>query len=331
MNDAGEKLKEITRLLLATELDYSIVRNACASLAALFCELTGFEFDSKENQEHIYTYAGLAVSPYAAAFCITDMMRTRSFLLGIKEAIDTKLKENNGHPVTVLYAGTGPFASLLTPLTTVFTPSQLQLVLLDINPISINFLQKLIQQLKLQPYIIDVLQTDALKYIIPEQHQPDILVSETMKPGLQKEPQVSIVVNLLPQCNRNPFLIPELIKVEACLVGNRIKYPDAVKCLKSLLELDTETARQIKIFPDDVPVISKGIAITIEEQPMSSFSKLVLYTTVKVFNSHWLHYNETSLTIPHHLMDLAAIKKYPAHLLFKYIMEKEPGFLLSVL
>lgn len=147
MNDVKERLKEITQLFLAPELNYSVVRNACALLSALFCEVTGFEFDSKENQEHICTHAGLAVSPYAAAFCITDMMRTRGFLLGIKEAIEKKLKENNGKPVIVLYAGTGPFASLLTPLTTVFSPSQLQLVLIDINTISINFLQKLIHQL----------------------------------------------------------------------------------------------------------------------------------------------------------------------------------------
>jgi hypothetical protein len=97
------------------------------------------------------------------------------------------------------------------------------------------------------------------------------------------------------------------------------------------LELDTETAMWIKNTPDNVPVIDEGITMTIDEQPLPSFSSLVLYTTIRVFKNHWLHFNETSLTIPHHLMDLSAIKEYPVHLLFKYKMEHEPGFLLSII
>ncbi|MGB3006258.1 MAG: hypothetical protein WBC06_07105 [Chitinophagaceae bacterium] len=119
--------------------------------------------------------------------------------------------------------------------------------------------------------------------------------------------------------------------MESCLDGNLINNPDAIKTLKTLLELDAETARKIKNTPDDVLVITEGITITIEEQPLPPFSKLELQTTIQVFNNHWLRFNETSLTIPHHLMNLADIKKYPAHLLFKYKMEQEPGFRLSII
>jgi hypothetical protein len=74
------------------------------------------------------TPAGLAIDTRSAALCIFDMMRTRKFLLGIRDAIDEKLRIDPGQPVTILYAGTGPFATLLTPLITVFRPDQLQMV-----------------------------------------------------------------------------------------------------------------------------------------------------------------------------------------------------------
>ena len=331
MSDPFLQLKKITDELLSPSTDYFHIRQAVHSLKDLFCEATGFDLNAKENQQHISTDTGLAVSPYAAAFCITDMLRTRNFLLGIKEAIHVKLKENPDRPVIVLYAGTGPFATLLTPLTTVYNPSQLQLVLMDINPISIEHLQKVIQQLNMASYIIDVVEADALSYIIPEMHQPDILVSETMKPGLHKEPQVSIVANLLSQCNRHPFLIPELITVEACLIGNIANDSNAIITLQTLLELDAATALSIRNNPADVPAFVNGIEIQISEKPADPYKRLGLKTTITVFNHHRLHFNESSLTVRHVLMNLEEIKKFPARLLFKYKMENEPGFIVTEL
>jgi len=330
VNNSIQTLKTITDELLAPKIDYTLVRNACATLSVFFYNLTSFDLKTRENQQHISTGAGLAISPCAAAFCITDMMRTRNFLHGIKEAIDTKLNENPSRPITVLYAGTGPFATLLTPLITIYAPSQLQLVLMDINPLSIGYLQKLIQQLDAHSYIIDIVQADALSYIIPEKHQPDIIVSETMKPGLRKEPQVSIVAGLLPQCKRNPILIPGLIKVEACHIGNLLKNPDALIVLQTLLELNVETALQINNNPGDMAVLADGIIVTIAE-PLPVYTQLVLGTSINVFNKHWLHLNESGITLPHKIMDISNIKKFPARLLFRYEIKKEPGFSVSVL
>jgi predicted RNA methylase len=324
-------LRAITDILLAPLPDYKGIREACASLLAFFCDVSGFDINEGENQLHINTDAGLAVSPYAAAFCITDMLRTRGFLQGIKEAIDAKLGENPGRPVMVLYAGTGPFATLVTPLTTVYTPEQLQLVLLDINPISIAHLQKIIRRMDLQPYIIDMVQADALTFLIPGKYKPDIIISETMKPGLQKEPQVSVVANLLSQCNRNTVLIPSLVKVEACLAGNRANNNHELNHLRTLIELDAVNALRIKNNPEDVPVISEGLTIAITERPAPDFTQLILATSIHIFNDHWLRFNETSLTIRHPVMNIATIEHFPVYLLFRYIMTDEPGFRMSVL
>src|SRR6185436_5671391 len=140
---------------------------AAHALKDLFCQAVGYDEAGAALQQHIQTTGGQAINTYTAALCITDMMRTRKFLLGIKEAIEERLKTNAGKPVTVFYAGSGPFATLLTPLTTIFGPGQLQMVLLEINPASIDYLHKTVQQFRLEKYIVGIGQADAVHYIIP--------------------------------------------------------------------------------------------------------------------------------------------------------------------
>jgi len=326
LTPAFHNLKTITDALLCPVADYNAIREAALSLKLLFTEAVAFDYMEPANQPHILTESGLAIGPMSAAFCIIDMMRTRKFRLGIRDAIEERLRMNPGRPVTILYAGTGPFATLLTPLTTIFNPMQLQMVLLEINPVSFHYLQKTIQQFGMEEYIVDLVQADAVTYSIPRNQHPDIIVSETMKPGLEKEPQVSVVANLLSQCDQNPVLIPELIKVDACLAGNMIDDPDPIITLKTLLKLDAGTAVQIKNNPEDVLVFSQGILVTIPVLPGSRYNRLVLDTSIRVFRHHVLGFNESGITLPKLLMDLAALKKFPARLLFKYYIESEPGF-----
>jgi hypothetical protein len=326
LTPAFHNLKTVTDALLSPAVDYSAIKEAVLSLKVLFTKAVSFNDTEPTNQPHIFTESGLAISPRSAAFCIIDMMRTRKFLLGIRDAIEEKLKMNPGRPVTVLYAGTGPFATLVTPLITVFTAQQLQIVLLEINPVSFYYLQKTIQHFGMEDYIIDLVQVDAVTYSIPRNQQPDIIVSETMKPGLEKEPQVSVVANLLSQCDQNPVLIPKQIKVDVCLAGNMTDDPDPVIILKTLLKLDAATAVQIKKNPKDVPVLSQGILVTIPELPEPRYSRLVLDTSIRIYGHHVLGLNESGITLAKLLMDIAALKKYPARLLFKYHIESEPGF-----
>ena len=326
LTPAFHNLKTVTDELLSPVLNYSAIREAALSLKKLFSEAVAFDDTDNSVNDNIRTPAGLAIDPWSAAFCINDMMRTRKFILGIRDAIEERLRMNPERPVTILYAGTGPFATLLTLLITIFRPVQLQMILLEINPVSFHYLQKTIQQFGMEDYIVDLLQTDAVTWLIPGNQQPDIIVSETMKPGLQREPQVSVVANLLSQCTQKPILIPELIKVDVCMVGNLINYPDSIISLKTLLELDAETAVQIKNNPKDIPVLSEGILVTIPELPGLPFTGLILDTSVRVFGQHTLGFNETGITLPLTLMEIAALKNFPARLLFKYHIESEPGF-----
>lgn len=325
------RLKDITSVLLSPELDYTAVRNSCTALYEIFSSVSAFKANAPEMQVHISTASGLAVSPYAAAFCITDMMRTKKFLQGIQDAIYTKLSQNPGRPVIVFYAGCGPFATLLTPLTTVFSPAQLQMVLLDINPLSLDYLQKIIHRFSMQEYILGIEMADAVHYTIPEKYKPDILVSETMKPGLEKEPQVSVISQLLSQCGSNTIVIPECITIDACLFGNMINHPCAFQTLKTLLKFDAITALQIKNKPEEVDAFGKGVTVILNNRPAALFSRLVLTTTITIYGGLQLGFKESSLTLPVPVMEIAIINKYPAHFLFQYRISGNPGFTVKEL
>ena len=96
--------------------------------------------------------------------------------------------------------------------------------------------------------------------------------------------------------------------------------------LKTLLELDAETAVRIKNNPEDVPALSPGILVTVPELPGSQYNRLVLDTSIRVFGHHVLGFNESGITLPQPVMELTALKKIPARLLFTYHIESEPGF-----
>lgn len=326
MSTELNNLKLITDMLLSPVVDYSNINQAVSSLNKLFTHVVAFDELENANQQDINTNTGKAIAARWAASCVTDMMRTRNFILGIRDAIDERLKLNGNKPVIVFYAGTGPFATLLTPLITVFKPSQLQLILMEINPVSVLHLQKIIHYFGMEDYLIDLVQDDAATYCVPRNQQPDIVVSETMNNALQKEPQVSIVANLLSQCNRKPLLIPELIKVEACLLGNTIENPKDILPIRTLIELDAQMAIDIKNNPENVQVLSHGIIVTISFLPDLRYKQLALCTTINIFRQHSLCYNESGLTIPYILMMTDSFKQYPVSLLFQYHIERNPGF-----
>lgn len=322
------ELKIITEILLADESSYGQIRNACTGLLNFFYQVTGFDETDTVNQKHLQSAAGQAVSPGAAAWCIRDFMRTRVFMLGLKEAIATKLQANPNKAVTVLYAGTGPFATLLIPLATMFNASELNMLLLDINPVSIGYLNSIIQYFKLQPYVLQVAEADAVTYQVPTQVQPDIILSETMMPSLKTEPQVSIVANLLGQCPQ-AILIPEMIEVAAVLHNS--KMDDEIKFihLETLLVFTKAEALKMAAEQQTGAAVFPVTKLEVQQPAQPSFSRLALLTDIRVFNNHTLTFKESSLTIPQFVHDLHSIQNWPAVFSIQYQIFPVPGFIIS--
>ncbi|MBK7432957.1 MAG: hypothetical protein IPI66_03015 [Chitinophagaceae bacterium] len=305
-------------------LRYGAVSEAAYALKDLFQQVTSFE-GSEVLSTHIETDHGRAVSPVSASFCIIDFMRTRMFIKGIAEAISFKLLEKKGNPVTVLYAGTGPFATLLTPLTTLFSPSQLKMVLIDLNPESLAYLRKTIDLFDMGDHVLEIIQADASTYQVETGRHPDIILSETMMPGLYREPIVNIFANLAAQCPR-AIMIPELVRVEAALISNLSASGYEVLPLKTLMELSAATAAEMN-KPECCPAIfHQGIEVEIPVNLDPVYTRLVLLTYIKTFSGNDLGLNQSSLTIPFFFKTAKLIKEFPQRLRFKYGTDSFPGF-----
>lgn len=158
---------------------------------------------------------GVAINPQAAAFCIMDYQRSVVFIRGVYSAIKTARRRFEGQSIKILYAGCGPFATLLLPLLTKFQPGELDIFFLDIHQCSLDSVKQLIQHFDLGHHTIQTLQADACDY----QHDSELhlVIAETMQKSLEQEPQFAVTANLAPQLADHGIFIPERIEVELCL------------------------------------------------------------------------------------------------------------------
>lgn len=324
MTSFKKQLESITHLLITTPLNYGIVRNAAYSLKELFLQATGFE-ETETTLKHIETPDGRAVSPVSAAFCIIDFIRTRVFIQGINEAIKVKQAKKPGQPVTILYAGCGPFATLVTPLTCLYSPAELQLVLMDINPHALSYLSMTIDTFEIRDYVKEIIPADASVVEIKNSWQPDIIVSETMMPGLRKEPIVNIYANLAVQLPE-ATLIPEQVKIIAAVLSSTNNSNYTYLPFETLLDLSAENARLFNDNEWSPAIFRKGVEVSVPENLDPAFRKFCLLTFIKVFGKYEIGFNESSLTIPHFMKKSNKIEDFPASFHIKYARGPVPGF-----
>jgi hypothetical protein len=105
-------IRKITETLLLNPFDNGAVYNAVYELHGLFSTIAGVTAGDI-NDEDIYLSSGKAVSPTKAAHCLLEYRRTAVFLRGVYKAI-LQLKRDFPHErLHILYAGCGPYATLL--------------------------------------------------------------------------------------------------------------------------------------------------------------------------------------------------------------------------
>lgn len=326
------KLALITSALLE-EKDYiPTIAKATNDLFHLLMEITQLNPEEEILRTPVLLPDGKGIGPYWAAMCINDMMRTKKFVRGLFCAIQAAQQRFPGIPVHVLYAGTGPFATLALPMTTVFTADQVQFTFLEVNPFAHQMVQQTISDFGIQAFIREVVLTDATRYI--PTGDVHILLSETMQRALDKEPQVAITHHLIPYLHPEGFLVPESIEIQAGLLNpaneitrmqDFINPPEHyIEYLQTIFELNQYTSRSFSgEFPTTDLVVSAAQA---EKHP-----QLHLFTHIRVFGKEVLTPWQSGLTLPKKITDLHFQNQTHLGFSFQYLSGDTPGFHFRVL
>jgi predicted RNA methylase len=248
-----------------------------------------FIIDEERGREHIKTASGNAIGPFWAARCVREIFRTQRFSRGLHAAVSDALTRNK-KTVHVLYAGTGPFATLALPVMMMFKPEEVQFTLLEINPGSIDILRTVIDSLDLQAYVKDIIQCDASVWDVSSTGV-DIVISETMNKALSSEPQVAIMLNLASQLHRETVFLPEEIKVSLGKWNQGDKGPQKVT---ELFNFDKALMYSIIQNSSDRNWIFTDQQV---ELNLSGNERLYFMTEIRVNEGNILNLNDCSLNL----------------------------------
>ena len=336
------ELKKITAVLLKPEDDYVELTKAIDDLYLLFSQASGLDADEGKNRENVYLPSGKAIGPAWAAMCVREILRTKRFVRGAYLGIKAALERFPCRPIHVLYAGTGPFATLATPLTTVFSSSEVCFTMLEINPQSIESARRVIKAFHAEKYVREIIECDAAEYDAGAIRPIHVIISETMQNALQKEPQVGITLNLLPQMEPEGIMIPQNIRIDAALVNygkynERMLKPeipdeDYYHIIDTIFELDRDIAAcRDTDDTDDGNYTFKAREIIAPEDIQKEYRHLCLFTTIRVFGEEVLTNWQCSLTIPKTIMSFQDKNMGVHKLRFRYVLSKTPGFECTIL
>jgi len=302
-------IRKATETILSSELDFSTLTPAIKQLYVTFSTLSEVDFDTPEMEETVYLKTGVAIAPKWAGCCINDLLRTKRFISGIYKAIKTKQEEHPGKPITVMYTGTGPFATLLMPLTTIFSPKELQLILLEVNPYSVESLKRVITKMEASAYIQSIHLCDASTYKLPKNTNADILVIECLQHALAREPQVAIGYNLVPQFTTTPVLIPQEISLHiaaldisglhnAMLENSDSPASNFITQSEAIFSLTTDSILKNAEAFQQGDFEFPEVAVHFSEKQLAHKTSLAILTEIKVYETENITFQQSGLTIP---------------------------------
>ena len=323
-----KQLKDITATFLTKQIDYQQLREACQQYKALLIELSAIDLEEETNREDIHFEYGKAIGTTWAAACVDDIMRTRNFIRGVFQAV-YQLQAERSEPIQILYAGTGPFATLILPLFTAFSPAEIQVIFLEVNPNSVACLRRVLQKLEAEAYVQKIIQADATTLQLDADLQPDLVLSETMLHALIKEQQVPIMLNIVPQIPPHALLIPSNIQLDLAWVNlTAPTLSEKFQAITKLLHFDKTSMQNYIATKREVNDYSLAISTPLAAPKSADFSQLAILTTIHIFGEEWLQMNESSLTIPYIIMD-AHQQKIPATLELSYRLQPSPDWRIS--
>lgn len=333
--DLKKELTRITSEYFNDTLDYQKLLVASTEYQNLLNSICDSKIDTDNGRKDIQYNDGKALGTYWAAKCIDDLIRTRKFIRGIDLAV--KDKKNQKKTLHILYAGTGPFASLILPIIYKYSKLKIKYTFIETNPLSFKILKNIIKKLDLNEYDIKLVNEDATKYLIDKDNTPDIIISETMQNALEKEQQVSIFYNLMNQTKSDTIFIPEKIEVFIGLKESKIpiekleykhyhkkdKIFDVSKSSVDFLKKIENKTKEKLVFPKKETIIKKD--------KLLDFNQIVLITEIIVYKKEKIKLNESGLTVPKHLTDISNSHKGSIKINTQYIICNNPSFKIEII
>lgn len=309
--------------LLQQPNDAGICKPFIDQLVDKLAAVTGIsaEFDMNDWQNADLA-SGVAISPVQAAKCVKENLRTQIFLKGVHQCFQDKLSQQES--INVLYAGTGPYGTLVVPLLHLFRADQVKLWLLDIHPQNIESLKLLINELGVSDRVAFIGIADATCWQPDGNVTFDVLVSETMTALLAREPQVSIFSHLQHYLADDGELIPQQI-----VLGTELAAADSSGLspieLGSFFQLNRKTCRAIAAGNCRC---LKGVIPLPDEFSTLNYQTVSFTTDIQVYRDNWLRKNQCSLNMPLSHNGLKLVKG--SEIRFEYIFSDLPGYAFDI-
>ncbi|NNE27166.1 MAG: hypothetical protein HKN09_10005 [Saprospiraceae bacterium] len=305
-----ERLSEISQIIIKDEIDYLELKEALNSFKELLLEISEMTNEDLNNRDNIYLDSGKAIAPEWAIRCVDDLLRTKRFICGVYKAVLKVKEQSDKKPIYILYTGTGPFATLVLPLITLFSPEEIQFILVEINTISYEQAKKVFKAFNAEAYINEFHQADAATLKLDSPERIDIHVVECLQHALAREPQVTITYNIISQLKRSAILIPQnielsILQINPNLHQEHMMNTNSEKILKPFLiksepvyALNKDEVLNSKALDENGQLIFPKKVISIDNPDSASFSQLAIGTDITVFEDERLGFAESGLTIP---------------------------------
>lgn len=323
------QLAELTASLLRSEGCEQEI-DAAKGLSAFYARFMPVAVSAShpyQRQNEVQLKGGFALSSFDAAICIDEYIRTARFLKGVHMAICEVLDRFEGRKINILYAGCGPYATLILPLLPLFGPDQLDLLLLDINDDSLKSVSNLLTDIGLGGYTVNLLKGNAIQYQTPASRPLHLVVSETMFRALIREPQVAITENLAPQLVDGGLLIPQQIHVDMgfSFFGKEpflqtgsdraagCNYPQRL-VVDRLFSINKE----LFFFKGNkLPGVFESGSYEVPAD-FGAHPDLCLFTSLQIFRDVMLHSAESSITNPHCITSLYSLSQPAFKLVYDF-------------
>lgn len=307
-------MNQLTRLMtviVSEQHSRSEQEESTEHLVKLFSEACNTLFPDNISEQH--SKSGLILSPAMAAMCAQGARRTCRYLRALFKAIchiqqQSSLTENK--VIRIFYPGCGPYAILALPLMQLFSPETVRLAVLDYHQSSIDSVKKLSQHFALDNHIDDYICADALDFYFSAEKLPDIIISELLLAGLEREGHVGINRHYSLQAP-DAFLIPEKINLylKLCDPEKEFQADHSSKdqhryCLGQVFSFnknnfnrvsDTEQASHHRSNQNNM--LLPGSRVTLPEKPGPEYQPF-LFTELELFADEYLKAYDNGLTVP---------------------------------